>query len=238
VTQTDHNTELNDVSRRYLTQYSLNWSDYGYRWHPRHPLSVYYRQAQERALIGLLNAQQVRLDELAILDVGCGYGVLLRFLVSLGANPSRAFGGDLVADRLREARRLNPALRYTGTDGAALPFESASFDLVTQFTVFSSLSRPLRASAAQEMLRVLRPGGQVLWYDMRGPTLSGPPWGIEIAELASLFPGCTVRSLEPLHAAISLRLLHRAAPFVPLVDRVPWLRRSHYLALLQKHKGQ
>jgi len=47
-----------------------------------------------------------------------------------------------------------------------LIWEDASFDVVTQFTVFSSILDPdLKEQVAQEMIRVTKPGGYILWFD-------------------------------------------------------------------------
>jgi SAM-dependent methyltransferase len=238
VTEPELTGELDDIRERYTTQYHLNWRDYGYRWHPRNRLSVYYRQAQERALVDLFNHQGMHLDELRVLDMGCGAGSALRFLISLGVEPQNAAGCDLVQERLREGHRLNPALAYAGADATRLPFASGSFDLVCQFTMFSSTSLRMQSGLAREILRVLRPGGGILWYDMRGPFPSGPLRGIERADLQTLFAGCHLEALKTLHSRLSPRLLRLGHWAAVVADMLPFLRRTHYLALLRKPAAQ
>jgi ubiquinone/menaquinone biosynthesis C-methylase UbiE len=232
----DHNDELNALRSRYASKYRLNWRDYQYRWHPRHQQSVYYRQGQERALVDLFNEAGAHLDTLRILDVGCGSGGLMRFLVSLGADPTCMVGCDLLDSRLEQAQRMNPGLSYLSSDAARLPFRAATFDMVSQFTVFSSVSPTMQREIAGEMIRVLKPGGGILWYDMRGPLPSGPLQGIERDDLLALFPGCELQALRALHAALSPRLLPHGRLWAELADTLPWLRRSHYLALLMRPK--
>jgi len=52
-----------------------------------------------------------------------------------------------------------------------LPFASKSFDLVMQFTVFTSiLAQHVKQRIANEMIRVVKPDGMIIWYDF---------WGLE-----------------------------------------------------------
>jgi len=51
-------------------------------------------------------------------------------------------------------------------DASRLPFKDGSFDIVMQFTVFTSiLDREVKKAVATEMLRVLKADGIILWYD-------------------------------------------------------------------------
>jgi SAM-dependent methyltransferase len=53
-------------------------------------------------------------------------------------------------------------------DAAQLPYADESFDLVMQFMCLSSvLDSLMREQIADEMWRVLRPGGSILFYDLR-----------------------------------------------------------------------
>lgn len=45
-----------------------------------------------------------------------------------------------------------------------LPYEDESFDIVMQFTVFTSiLDSEMKQNIAREMLRVIKPDGIILW---------------------------------------------------------------------------
>lgn len=94
---------------------------------------------------------------LRLLDCGCGTGNNLALLDRVG----RAYGVDLTPIGLtigREAGRT----RLARASVTALPFPSASFDIVTSFDVLYSLERPDAEQAAAEMFRVLKPGGFAL----------------------------------------------------------------------------
>jgi ubiquinone/menaquinone biosynthesis C-methylase UbiE len=139
---------------------------------------VFYRHAQEYALVSLLNQAGLDLENMRLLDLGCGTGGLLRFLTNLGANPGRLQGVDLLDYRVKQARSLcNQETGICMGDGGALPYQSQVFDLVSQFTVFSSiLDEELRREAAAEITRVMKPGGYLLWYDMPSEACSFPRW--------------------------------------------------------------
>ncbi len=160
---------------------------------------AYLFAAQERerlTLRALRRAGALPLTGRDILDVGCGNGRWLRDLVRWGAEPARVTGVDALEDRIVEARTLLPAsvtLRHA--DAGALPFPDASFDIVIQCMMMSSvLDAGIRRRIAAEMVRVLKPGGFILWQDF---TINNPRnadvRGVPPRELAVLFPSCRTR---------------------------------------------
>lgn len=99
----------------------------------------------------------------AVLDVGCGTGVLLDALAR--AEPAaRLTGLDLSPDMLARARaRTGAAAALCVGDTEALPFADAAFDVVVSVSVLHHVRRPRAAIA--EMHRVLRPGGRAVVTD-------------------------------------------------------------------------
>jgi SAM-dependent methyltransferase len=117
-----------------------------------------------------------------------------------------------------------------------LPFPSERFGLVLAFTLFSSILDPvLSAAVAGDIARVLRPGGRVLWYDLRRPNPSNPAVrGLSVAEVQHLFPGWTcdlapVTVLPPL----ARRLGPATDALYPVLAHVRPLA-SHLLGTLAK----
>ena len=98
-------------------------------------------QERERRTLALLAREGLgSLRESRILDIGCGAGNWLLDVVRWGATPERVFGVDLLAERVATAKRLTaPGVTVTQGDISALDFPAASFDLVIQSTVFSSI---------------------------------------------------------------------------------------------------
>jgi len=166
-----------------------------------------------------------------ILEVGCGTGHwLARFLV-WGAEPEKVSGIDLLADKISQARRLLPAeVTLEARSATSLDFPDESFDLVFQFTVFSSiLDDRMRQQAAAEMLRVLKPTGSIVWYDLcvdnpRNPDVRG----VRKREIKNLFPGRLVH----FDRLVLLAPLARAAPSLFRLLAPIKLLRTHYVALI------
>lgn len=170
-----------------------------------------------------------------VLDVGCGRGALLRELVARGARTANLHGIDLLADRIADARRLNPDLDLRCADARHVPYADNSMDLVACCTIFSSILEPeVRDEVAREIRRVLAPRGAVLWYDVRLPN----PWNPNTIEMSRtrirrLFPGLR----DELRSATLLPpLARRLGPLTNLLygplAALPFLR-SHYLGLLR-----
>jgi SAM-dependent methyltransferase len=197
--------------------------------------ALFRAQSLERSILGVLDRHELRpLGDLKILDVGCGTGHLLRDFVRYGGSPNNLVGVDLLAERVAEAERLAPEMEFRVANAAELPFPDGDFDLALAFTMFSSITdAALRAAVAADMLRVLRPGGSVLWYDFWINPVNADVEGLRLAELKRLF------GREPAEARrvtlappISRRLAPRSYLACELVQLIPFLR-THWLALLR-----
>lgn len=94
-----------------------------------------------------------------VCDLGCGPAQIARYLKDRGVD---AFGLDLSAGMLREARRLNPDLSFVQSSMLALGLASASVDAIAAFYSIIHIPREQVVSALAEMQRVLRPGGCLL----------------------------------------------------------------------------
>lgn len=92
-----------------------------------------------------------------ILDVGCGTGANLQMLANYGV----AEGVDISPQALEFCRARGLSKVKQGP-AEALPFEDASFDLVTGLDVVEHLDDDV--VGLSEMRRVLRPGGRALLF--------------------------------------------------------------------------
>lgn len=154
-------------------------------------------QQRARNVLNLLEKSGFRpLSVHPILEIGCGQGGVLLEYLSFGADGSKLYGCDLLPERVLQARCSLPAnLSLTIANGQYLPYASHSFDLVLQYTVFSSiLAEEVKRSLAMDMLRVLRPDGMILWYDFWINPTNPHTRGIRLTEIRKLFPTCTVKA--------------------------------------------
>ncbi len=195
-------------------------------------------QERERAVLTVLERHgYLPLSGFRVLEVGCGTGKWLRDLISWGADPENVYGIELLQASVVRARRLTPAAATVQCGSATeLSYPSGSFDLVIQSTVFSSvLDHNMRQRMAGEMLRVLRPGGLILWYDLAIPNpRNSHTRPIGKREIAALFPGCHRELVRvTLAAPIARRLASRFWLGCSLISQIPVLR-SHYLGAFQK----
>ncbi len=133
--------------------------------------------------VGKLRLRDRLLDDLRlkgnerVLDVGCGHGLLL-----IGAAKrlpgGRAVGIDLWSQRDQASNSKAATLANAVAEGVEervevqdgdmrdLPFSDASFDaVVASLAVHNIPSRDGRRQAINEMVRVLKPGGQVALLD-------------------------------------------------------------------------
>jgi SAM-dependent methyltransferase len=92
-----------------------------------------------------------------VLDCGCGTGANLELLDRFG----RAYGFDLTETGLRIGRDAGRT-RLARATVTAVPFPTASFDIVTSFDVLYSLPDSEEKTAIAEMYRLLKPGGNAL----------------------------------------------------------------------------
>jgi ubiquinone/menaquinone biosynthesis C-methylase UbiE len=130
------------------------------------PAFVFHIQEREWAILRLLRSEEVKLNGITVLEIGCGTGHILQRFMEFGVQ--LAVGIDLMESRIEAGKKHYPNLHLAIGNGAQLPYADNSFDLVMQFMCLSSVLDPeMRQQIADEMWRVLRPGGTILCYDLR-----------------------------------------------------------------------
>jgi SAM-dependent methyltransferase len=144
------------------------------------------------------------------------------------------YGTDLLSQRVEQAHTRLSHLPLTCADGQALPYRSNAFDLVLQYTVFTSvLDGVVKTNLAGEMLRVLRPGGMILWYDFWLNPTNPQTEGIRLSEIRSLFPGCDVEFRRiTLAPPLARRLVPVSWVVAFLLEKLR-VFNSHYLVAIR-----
>ena len=143
-------------------------SQYEHNWGYVNPVAAaYWRMRDEIVFENITNRFDTLRDSLRVLEVGVGHGHELAKLSQLGIPTSHLCGIDLVLDRLVRASVTYPSIGFSQQDGTRLAFRDATFDIVCQFTcVMHAFSKELQLAICQEMNRVLKPGGIVVWWDI------------------------------------------------------------------------
>jgi len=189
-----------------------------------------------RAIALLARHGLLPLEDRKIADIGCGSGNWLLEFMQWGAKPENLFGVDLNSARIEQARQRVPGAAFETGDASVLPLADASIDLACQFTAFSSvLDAAMKQAMATEILRVVRPGGAVLWYDLRVGNPANPAVrAIGLDELRRLFPGCSFDAERTtLAPPIARAVVPHSWILASLLERIRALR-SHYLVLIGK----
>lgn len=107
----------------------------------------------------LAEACDLRCDE-QVLDVAAGNGNATLAAARRGARvTSTDYVGALLERGAERARAERLEVQFQTADAEALPFADASFDAV--LSTFGVMFAPNHAQAADEMLRVCRPGGRI-----------------------------------------------------------------------------
>lgn len=106
-----------------------------------------------------------RMPDCRLLDIGCGWEA--RFLREIAPYIAKGVGIDPAAPPLDGEPRL---MTIRERLDRALPFETASFDVVSMLAVLEHLSQP--EAVVAEVWRVLRPGG---WFVGTVPSILGKP---------------------------------------------------------------
>jgi ubiquinone/menaquinone biosynthesis C-methylase UbiE len=197
----------------------------------------YLLYERNEALIDALRKLNIKtLQGMRILDVGCGGGTLLRHLYDFGAKPGDCFGIDVLEDTLQGAKELSPNVGFYVASAARLPFADATFDLVFQTLVFTSVLKPeIKQAIAAEVLRVLRKGGRFIWYDFTYDNPQNPNVkGIGRREIRELLPGCKLHFWRLTLAPPIGRVTAALSPFLfHLLSQLPFLC-THCLCIAEK----
>jgi SAM-dependent methyltransferase len=116
--------------------------------------SQFFTRRKWELLKNFLSGRRVPTGDQTWLDVGCGFGDLLR----LGKSSfQKAAGCDPSPEMLAQAKDLDVRLQNRPDE---LPYESTSFDLVTAVCVYHHVvSKDMRLGLTTEIKRVLKAGG-------------------------------------------------------------------------------
>jgi len=192
------------------------------------------QQRQRAVLSSLRGSGFTDLANFRILEMGCGGGGVLTEFLNFGVMPDNLYGVDLLYGRLLHAKKRLPSNPLFNADGQNLPFPSASFDIVMQYTALSSiLDDGVKANICCEMIRALKPGGLILSYDFWLNPTNPQTRGIRPAEIRQLFPNCKYKFVRiTLAPPIARRLVPISWGLAYFLENLK-IFNTHYLAMIR-----
>jgi ubiquinone/menaquinone biosynthesis C-methylase UbiE len=152
----------------------------------------------------------------AVLDIGCGTGTLALAAARRVGLSGHVCGLDaspeMIARARRKAARAGVSLDFQLAGAEALPFEEGRFDAVLATLMLHHLPRRTRAQTAQQVQRVLKPGGRVLAVDFGKPSGRGllahlhRHGFVTLEEIVTLLEGAGLRIMDT--GRVGVRDLH------------------------------
>lgn len=167
-------------------------------------------QYEELTTAVLDNLQQA--DKGLLLDAGCGYGRVSSQLLQKDLE-TRIVGVDASPAMIEGSKELERTGRFSTVLGAMehLPFRSDSFDSIVCIGVMTHVSDD--GKALQELTRVLKPGGRMIFTFLNRSNPFWVPFAInaKVGKLAGFklnfrFPAFYVQALRDL--GFDVRLIH------------------------------
>lgn len=147
------------------------YEDLGDKWYKAQddPIALLRAEAKFRNPWVLETLNKFSPQAHSILDLGCGGGFLSNFLSKKG---HKVTGLDISEDALKVARRYDftKKVSYLRGDAYKLPFNKNSFDVVCAMDFLEHVEKP--NEIIKEVSRVLKPGGQFLFYTFNRNFLS------------------------------------------------------------------
>ncbi|MDE2466080.1 MAG: class I SAM-dependent methyltransferase [Alphaproteobacteria bacterium] len=158
-----------------------------------------------------------------LLDVGAGTGAFLSFVQKV-CPAIEAVALDLsepyLAHAQRRAARLGQSTRFLVGPVEAIPLPDASVDIVSSIYLFHELPPEVRAQAAREIARVLKPGGLFVLADSLQyrdvPSFDG---------LLELFPGLLHEPFYASYARSDLKPLFAPEGLLPVHVDIAYLTK-------------
>lgn len=119
---------------------------------------AFFMRAKQRVFFDILKRHHTKTDAAAMdyLDVGCGVGAFLPY-VQDRFNSTR--GCDISKQSIAKATEMNAQAHFTVYDGHVLPYDDASFDVLTTVCVVHHVPPKQWPAYFAELRRVLKPGG-------------------------------------------------------------------------------
>jgi|WetSurMetagenome_2_1015567.scaffolds.fasta_scaffold100442_2 ubiquinone/menaquinone biosynthesis C-methylase UbiE len=226
--------EIDKIKTRYLHRKNIS----SLKYNPLNSAIYMINQEKERVFIKWLRKFDISvIQNLRLLEIGCGSGDNLIQFIKLGFSPNLLVGNELLPERVESAKKKLPnELKIIEGDALKVDFPSNYFDIVFQSMVFSSiLNKEFKNALAEKMWKLVKPGGGVLWYDFiynnpKNPDVKGIPF----KEVQMLFPYSDIQKWRVTLAPPLSRAVTSIHPLLYNVINIFPFLRSHILCWTTK----
>jgi len=107
--------------------------------------------------------KHLQINEVKILDWGCGPGRIIRHLPDLMGSHNQFYGTDVNANSIDWCTNYLPKIKFNNNNIAAkLPYANDFFDVIYGISIFTHLSEQSHFEWFNELNRILKPGGIML----------------------------------------------------------------------------
>ena len=113
-------------------------------------------------LVASCDRQLGNLKQRSVLDLGCGVGLMSRYV---GEHFGELHGVDIAPGVVKRAASHFPEGKFQLYDGKRIPFEDETFDVAFTVCVLHHVPPEQWASLVAEMARVLKPGGLLYIFE-------------------------------------------------------------------------
>lgn len=113
-------------------------------------------------LVASCDRQLGNLEQRSVLDLGCGVGLMSRYV---GEHFGELHGVDIAPGVVERAASHFPEGKFQLYDGKRVPFEDETFDVAFTVCVLHHVPPEQWASLVAEMARVLKPGGLLYIFE-------------------------------------------------------------------------
>ncbi len=113
----------------------------------------------------ILCKNKILTNEISVLDVGCGHGLIHPYLLEQHGSKLKLFGVDVASSVIDVAMTNNPNVSYQAYDGISLPYAENTFDITFAICVMHHVPPKEWTNFLKEMKRVVKPNGLVVIFE-------------------------------------------------------------------------